>query len=242
MADEAQLFRLNQAIAKTGQCSRRQADALISAGRVKVNGKIVQDFNFRIDPCVDKLQVDGKKLSIEEFLYIAVHKPKGVVTTCSDEKGRQDILQILPPKLRHLRPVGRLDMNSEGLILLTNDGDLTQQVSHPQYHLLKRYEVTVKGKMSNRDLSAMSSGVELDDGLTAPARVKLLSRDNFSTIFELAIAEGRNRQIRRMCEELGYRVLRLLRVSIGGLQLGEMTPGSWRYLTPAELENMLAGE
>src|SRR5262245_57783471 len=134
-------FRLNQAIAKSGLCSRRNADALIAAWRVRVNGETVRDYNAQVDPESDEIAVDGKPLAIHDYVYIAVYKPRGVVTTVSDEKGRKSVMDLLPAKFRHLRPVGRLDMNSEGLLIFTNDGDLTQKITHPAHHLPKHYRV-----------------------------------------------------------------------------------------------------
>lgn len=241
MADETTEFRLNQAIAKTGRCSRRQADQLIAAGRVKVNGRVVTDYNFKVSAALDDLAIDGQKLEIQSFIYLVMYKPAGIVTTCKDEQGRKSILDLLPAKLGHVRPVGRLDMYSEGLILLSNDGSLTQKVTHPLYHLPKRYVVTVKDAISDSCLRQMAKGVELEDGLTQEAEVKLIKRNRESSEFELTIREGRNRQIRRMCEALGHRVSRLVRVGIGGLQLGVMTPGSWRYLTGSELKQLGCG-
>jgi 23S rRNA pseudouridine2605 synthase len=231
-------LRLNQAIAKTGYCSRRDADKLIAEGRVSVNGELVRDFSRAVDPDHDELAIDGNPLNIHDFLYVAMYKPRGIVTTTSDEQGRTTVLDLLPVRLRHLRPVGRLDMHSEGLILITNDGDLTQKVTHPVHHLPKTYIVTVRGDLTNRDLKLMSRGILLDDGITLPANTRLINRDSTSTTFELTIREGRNRQIRRMCEQLGFNVSRLVRVSIGELQLGQMTPGSWRYLTSVELRQL----
>jgi pseudouridine synthase len=234
----AKKLRLNQAIAKTGYCSRRDADKLIEDGRVSVNGEIVHDFSTAVDPAHDELAVDGNPINIQDLMYVAMYKPRGIVTTTSDERGRTTVIDLLPANLRHLRPVGRLDKNSEGLILLTNDGDLTQKITHPVHHLPKTYIVSVRGNMTHRDLKMMSAGILLDDGITLPASTRLIDRDSTSTTFELTIREGRNRQIRRMCTQLGFEVSRLVRVSIGGLQLGQMTPGSWRYLTSVELRQL----
>jgi len=238
---EVSRLRLNQALAKTGHCSRRQADALIAARRVRVNGRVADDFSLSVDPLRDRIEVDGKTLTFKAFVYVAMYKPRGVVTTCSDEEGRESVLDLLPGKLRHLRPVGRLDMNSEGLLIFTNDGDLTQRLTHPSHHLPKTYVVTVKGAMSDLDLKALAAGVVLDDGPTQPGTTRLLERSKSATIFELTISEGRNRQVRRMCEHVGYRVSRLVREAVGGLQLGQMTPGSWRYLTAAEVRALESG-
>ncbi|MBI4532370.1 MAG: rRNA pseudouridine synthase [Candidatus Melainabacteria bacterium] len=234
-------FRLNQAIAKAGLCSRRNADKLIALGRVTVNGKINKDFSQTVNPLSDKVCVDGKLLKIANFAYVLMYKPRGIVTTLSDEKGRRSIVDLLPAKLRHLRPVGRLDMMSEGLILLTNDGDFTQRVAHPKHHLSKQYMVTVQGKLTSNELKLLSTGMLLSDGRTLPAKVTLIRQDESSTTFCLVMKEGRNRQIRRMCAQLGYRVSSLVRVGIGELQLGEMTPGSWRYLTHSEIRQLESG-
>lgn len=238
MTSDGRSFRLNQAIAKSGLCSRRKADALIGAGRVSVNGSVVDDFARTIDPQSDIVEVDGRRLSFKAFVYVAMYKPRGVVTTCEDERGRRGIVCLLPRALQHLRPVGRLDKNSEGLIIFTNDGQLTQKITHPVHHLPKKYLVTVRGDMKSRDIKQLEKGVMLEDGPTLPAQARLLERQGQATVIELTIREGRNRLIRRMLGHLGYRVSRLLRVSIGGLQLGQMTPGSWRYLSADEIREL----
>lgn len=234
-------FRLNRAIAATGFCSRRHADELISAGKVKVNGVIATDFNLSIDLTHDRLEVDGERLSAKTYEYIVVNKPRGIVTTCNDEMGRQSVLALLPEDLAHLKPVGRLDMDSEGLLLLTNDGNVAQNLSHPSKHVFKRYEALVQGAISDSALLQMAKGMRLDDGVTLPAEVKLMQRNADESIFEIAIHEGRNRQIRRMCAKLGYPIIRLVRVAIGGLQLGELEAGEWRHLTVHELKALKSG-
>ncbi|MBY0356793.1 MAG: rRNA pseudouridine synthase [Candidatus Obscuribacterales bacterium] len=233
-------MRLNQAVAKTGICSRRQADELIASGQVQVNGKVVTDFSLQFDPERDNLTIGSKELTIRANVYLALHKPPGIVCTRADEQGRETVLDLLPPKFSHLRPVGRLDMYSEGLLLLTNDGLLTQRVTHPVHHLPKTYRVKIKGEIKDQHLKQMASGVILDDGPTRPAKVKLCQRNKTYSEFEISLKEGRNRQIRRMCEHLGYPIIQLLRLSIGGLQLGEMTIGTWRYLTDAEVKLLLS--
>jgi 23S rRNA pseudouridine2605 synthase len=234
-------FRLNRAIAATGFCSRRRADELIAAGKVQVNGVVVTDFNLAVDACKDQLSVDGQRLAAKKLDYIALNKPRGIVTTCSDEMGRESILELLPANLTHLKPVGRLDMDSEGLLLLTNDGELAQALSHPSKHVFKRYEALVEGKITDVALNHLSKGMRLDDGLTLPAEVSLVDRNEDESIFQIAIREGRNRQIRRMCAKLGYPVIRLVRVAIGELQLGEMEPGEWRRLTLHEVKALKSG-
>lgn len=234
-------FRLNRAIAATGFCSRRRADELIASGKVVVNGVVVSDFNYAVDLTTDSLVVDGHNLKAKRLDYVVVYKPRGVVTTCSDEMGRESILELLPRNLGHLKPVGRLDMDSEGLIILTNDGDLAQSLAHPSQHVFKLYEALVEGRITDAALSQMAKGMRLDDGFTLPAETTLINRSEDESIFEIAIREGRNRQIRRMCAKLGYPIIRLVRVAIGGLQLGEMEPGEWRHLTVGEIKALKSG-
>ncbi len=234
-------FRLNRAIAATGFCSRRRADELIASGKVVVNGNVVVDFNYAVDLSTDSLIVDGQPLKAKRLDYVVVYKPQGVVTTCSDEMGRESILELLPRNLAHLKPVGRLDMDSEGLIILTNDGDLAQSLAHPSQHVFKRYEALVEGNITDAALKQLAKGMKLDDGFTLPAETTLINRSEDESIFEIAIREGRNRQIRRMCAKLGYPIIRLVRVAIGGLQLGEMEPGEWRHLTVREIKALKSG-
>jgi pseudouridine synthase len=229
-------FRLNQAIAKSGLCSRRQADKLIAAGRIKVNGKVVCDFNANFVLGVDRLSVDGKLLDIKHYSYLAMYKPKGVITTCSDERGRQSVIDLLPAELQHLRPVGRLDRDSEGLLLFSNDGDFAQWLTHPSHELEKCYRVTVRGIVKEKDLVRLREGIMLEDGMTKRAEAFLVQKDGRQSVVDLIISEGRNRQVRRMFAQLGYPVTRLIRTSIGRLQLGRMNAGTWRYLTDHELK------
>ena len=229
-------MRLNQAIASTGYCSRRKADELIQNGSVKVNGVVVEDFSRQINLEKDELIVAGKKLKFSNHIYVAMNKPPGVVTTTSDESGRQTVIDLLPKELRKLRPVGRLDMYSEGLLLLTNDGNFTQNLTHPSRHLPKTYEIRLRGSVSDEHLREMAKGVMLEDGVTLPAKVKLVMRNKSYSDIQIAITEGRNRQLRRMCALLGYAVVRLRRLGIGRLQLGVIPTGSWRYLTDDEVK------
>lgn len=239
--DEEKLFRLNRAIAATGYCSRRRADELIADGRISVNGKVTVDFNHLVDLKKDRLSVDGKPLQSRRHEYVLLYKPKGVITTCEDEKGRQVVLDLLPPELQHLKPVGRLDRDSEGLLLLTNDGDLTQHLTHPSEHVFKSYKVTVEGKITDATLKQLAEGVVLNDGITLPATVTLINREKDKSLIEISIREGRNRQVRRMLEALGFPVKRLVRVAIGALQLRQMAPGQWRMLSPQELAGLKRG-
>lgn len=233
-------MRLNQAIAQTGLCSRRKADELIAAGKVRVNGVTCTDFSRDVDPDKDVLEADGERLSFKTHTYVALNKPPGVVTTTADEQGRKSVIDLLPAKLRHLKPVGRLDMYSEGLLLLTNDGDFALRITHPRHHLPKLYKIRLRGTVADKHLNMLAKGIPLEDGKTLPAKVRLLERNKSYTEVEIAIIEGRNRQLRRMFAYLGYTVLRLVRLAIGELQLGHVTPGSWRYLTGQEVADLLS--
>jgi len=234
-AKEPEKLRLNRAIAATGVCSRRDADELIKSRRVKVNGALAQDLSMQVDPAKDQIQVDGKPLYKKAYEYIVLYKPKGVVTTCDDEKGRRTVLDLLPADLRHLKPVGRLDRDSEGMIILTNDGLLAQTLTHPSHHIDKTYRVTVEGHIDEKALNALSEGVRLSEGTTQRARVHSLRRSGNMSTFVIVISEGRNRQIRRMCAKVGYNVLRLVRERIGALQLNLKEPGQWRHLMASEV-------
>ncbi len=231
-------MRINRALALTGYCSRRKADQLIEAGRVRVNGVIVEDYSLDVDLEMDAILVDEEPLRSRAYQYIVVHKPKDVITTCDDPQGRRTILDILPENLRHLKPVGRLDRQSEGLLIMTNDGDLSQSLAHPSTHIWKTYKVTVKGHLEDRDLKAMEQGVELSVGKTLPAKVEIHEREQEKSCFSISIREGKNRQIRRMCAQLGYPVIRLVRVAIGRLQLKPMAPGQWQVFSRDEIEKL----
>jgi 23S rRNA pseudouridine2605 synthase len=238
MPDPERKLRLNQAIAKTGYCSRRQADTLIAEGRVAINGVACLDFSTPVDLSRDRLEINGKPLAFKSLTYVALHKPRGVVTTTSDEQDRETVLELLPDHLRHLNPVGRLDMYSEGLLLLTNDGDLAQHLTHPSHLLPKLYRVKVKGALTTNDLRLLQEGIPLEDGITQRAVVRLVERNKSYCLVDITLTEGRNRQIRRMFAYLGYQVVRLVRLAIGELQLGEIAPGNWRYLTSQEVSKL----
>ncbi len=231
--------RLQKVLARRGIGSRRECDALVSAGRVTVNGEVAVA-GRRIDPDRDLVAVDGVPLAVrpEVVLYL-LNKPAGVVSTASDPHGRTTVVDLVPPEPR-VFPVGRLDADTEGLLLLTNDGDLAFRLTHPSMGVEKAYLAKVEGTPSPAALRSLREGVELDDGLTSPARVALTPPD----LLRLVIHEGRNRQVRRMCEAVGHPVLRLARFRIGPLADPTLRPGMWRPLTPAEvraLEQAAAG-
>ena len=231
--------RLQKLIAKAGICSRREAENLISAGRVTVDGKIIKELGAKAD-LNQKIRVDGKILHFNtEKIYILLNKPRGYVTTAHDERGRKTILDLIDIPER-IYPVGRLDLNSEGLILLTNDGDLTNLLIHPRFKIEKTYLVKISGEITEEKLDKFRAGIELDDGLTAPAEIYLVD-ENF---VEITIHEGKNRQIRRMFAAIGCDVKKLRRTRFANLTLDGLKVGKYRFLTAAEINSLkkLAGK
>ena len=241
VAKEPEKLRLNRAIAATGICSRRRADELIKAGRITVNGQPATDLSLQVDLLEDRIAVDGKPLYKKPFDYVVLYKPRGVVTTCEDEQGRRTVIDLMPPDLQHLKPVGRLDRDSEGMIILTNDGALAQTLAHPSHHVEKTYRVTVDGLIDESALTTLRQGVRLSEGITQQAHVHSLKRSGNMSSFVIVIREGRNRQIRRMCAKVGYNVLRLVRERIGALQLNLKEPGEWRHLMASEVSLLSEG-
>ncbi len=230
------LMRLQKYMAQCGVASRRACEQMIMDNRVTVNG-LPAKIGQSIDSEKDNVMLDQKVLHPESHhIVIMLYKPRGVVSTSSDEKGRrtvQEYVQDIPCRLYN---VGRLDINSEGLLLLTNDGELANQMMHPSYGVKKTYRAVCDGELTANEIASLTNGVELEDGLTAPARVTNVRRSTTGgTAFSITIHEGRNRQIRRMLEAVGHRTLRLKREAYGPLQLGPMRPGEWRYLTDEEI-------
>ena len=229
------LPRLQVALAERGAASRRGAADIIAAGRVRVNGKIVREPGARVDPARDEIAVDGAILPAarEAPRTIVMHKPAGVVCSADSSQGRTvcDLVASLPERLV---PVGRLDKESEGVLLLSNDGALVERLTHPRHGHAKRYEVDVRGSVDGRVLDSLRAPIEIDGRMTRPARVEL-SRGGPPARLAFELGEGRNRQIRRLCERAGLRVLRLVRVSFAGIGLGRLRPGEWRDLTETEL-------
>jgi pseudouridine synthase len=224
-------MRLNAFLARAGVASRRKADDLIKAGRVRVNGELGA-LNTFVEPGDDVL-VDGEPVARQRLAYVLLHKPAGVVTTASDPQGRPTVVGLVGHESRVV-PVGRLDVDTTGALLLTNDGPLAHRLAHPRYGVEKVYEVETWREPSDEALRSLAEGVELDDGRTAPARVRRLG----AARFELVLHEGRNRQVRRMCEAVGHRVRRLHRSVYAGLELGTLAPGEWRELAEAEVQRL----
>jgi 23S rRNA pseudouridine2605 synthase len=240
--------RLARFLAHAGVASRRHAEELIAVGRVQVNGVIITAQGARIDPRHDRVSVDGKVVRVvTKHIYLLVHKPIGYVSTASDPQGRPTVLDLLPPAIRRLRvyPVGRLDIDTSGLLVLTNDGDFALHLTHPRYALEKRYEALVRGYPSVSALEALRRGVEFreDDGrihTSAPAQVSLLTKVAGGARLALTIHEGRKRQVRRMLASIGYPVQQLTRIAIGPLTLRDLPPGKWRYLADSEVTALLS--
>lgn len=240
-------MRIHKAMAVMGFSSRRRGERLIEEGRVTVNGRparIGQD----VDPKRDVLRVDGKIIAPASLqrTYIALYKPRGWVSTLSDELGRKCVADLTAELGRRVYPVGRLDKDSEGLLLMTDDGDFANLVTHPSSKIAKTYRVTVHSDVTQEALIALTTGVELDDGeKTAPARVGVLVRQPGRCVLRITICEGKNRQIRRMCQAVGLEVVRLKRIAIGPLRLGMLAPGEFRQLSKAEvkaIKNCAAGK
>lgn len=230
--------RLQKILAQAGVASRRAAEKLISEGRVAVDGRVVSELGAKADPQRQEITVDGQPLPRREVLqYWLVHKPMGVVSTVDDPQGRTRVVDLLPPEVTsRLYPVGRLDINSEGLILLTNDGQLTHLLMHPRHQVAKRYLVWVEGRPSAAALERLRSGVDINGHSTAPAKVGLKSSGPQGSKLSFVLSEGRKREIRLMCRAVGHPVQRLLRVGLGPLRLGDLPPGAARPLTQAEVE------
>ena len=230
-------IRIQKVLSDQGILSRRKAEEAIRAGRVTVNGRPAVIGN-PVNPARDVVAIDGRRVVFQKKKrnrYILLHKPRGVVTTTSDEQGRRCVIDLLGDLPEKVYPVGRLDRNSEGLLLLTNDGALANRVMHPSHHLPKTYRVTVRPGITDEQAAQMSAGVQLDGKLTLPATVLVLEKQEGRAVLQITVQEGRNHLIRRMCEAVGLEVARLKRISIGPLKLGMLQPGHWRELKPAEL-------
>jgi len=234
------LVRLNKFLAHSGVCSRREADRLIEEGRVKVNGRAVDRLGLKIDPARDRVDVGGRAVRGGDELpvYILLFKPAGRVVTVKDPFGRPTVMELLPRLPGRFYPVGRLDTDSEGALLLTNDGDMAFRLSHPKYEIGKVYEVKVEGVPAEEDLEKLRKGVFLEGRKTAPSRIQVLRRSLRKTLLRVEIHEGRKREIRKMFEAVGYPVTGLLRVQFAGLTLEGLRPGQWRYLKKAEVESL----
>jgi len=233
--------RLQKFLADAGIASRREGERLIQGGRVEVNGRVVTTLGTRVAPDRDRVSVDGRRVRpTGRRAYYLLNKPKGMITSSSDPEGRPTVVELLQGVRERVFPVGRLDWNSEGLLILTNDGELTYRLTHPANHVPKVYRVKVSGALEEEDLKALRRGLVLDGRRTLPARVDRISAQTNSWL-EVTLYEGRKNQIRRMLERLGHRVQKLKRIAIGPIRDRALKPGEWRRLTPEEIRRLREG-
>lgn len=236
--------RLQKALAKAGIASRRGAEELIRQGRISVGGQVVTTLGTQVDPSRDAIAVDGKPLSFRQDssgIYLMLNKPKGYLTSRRDPHYAKTVYDLLPEKFQHLHYIGRLDKDSEGLLIFTDDGDLTYHLTHPRHEVSKRYQVTIAGELNPKDIEQLERGVMIEDRKTAPTSVTIMRSSRTDSLLEIAIHEGRKRQVRRMLEAVGRRVLRLQRTHIGSVALGSLKPGEYRLLSNAEVESLKEG-
>lgn len=242
MADEK--IRLQKYLAECGIASRRKSEELIAAGKVKVNG-VTASIGDKVNPKHDKVTVSGKKaVSVKKSVYIMLNKPRGFITTMSDEHDRKCVAELVKGINTRVYPVGRLDRESEGLLIMTNDGEFANALTHPSKHVSKTYRVTIRPEITKEQATAFRNGIEIDGRMTAPADLRILEAQENRTVVEVTIYEGRNRQIRKMFEALGIEVARLKRTKVGNLKLGMLKQGDYRDLTPDEVNSLyeLAGK
>ena len=235
-----QTERLQKYLSACGVVSRRKAEELIAAGSVKVNGRTAQ-IGDKIDPRRDTVTVLGQRVrQTERPVYLLLYKPRGVLTTMSDDRGRKCVPELLRDVPERVYPIGRLDKDSEGLLLLTNDGEFANLMMHPSHHIPKTYRVTVRPSISDAQIARMTEGMEIDGRMTAPTEVRVLDRAENRVVLEVVLHEGRNRQIRKMCDALGLEVARLKRTAMGSVKLGMLRQGEYRELTQEEVQKLRA--
>ena len=231
-------MRLAKYLAEAGVASRRKAEELIMQGRAKINGLVVKEKGCTINPDVDRVEFDGRIISREEKVYILLNKPAGYISSVFDPQGRPTVMELLKDIKLRIYPVGRLDFDTEGLLLLSNDGDFTNLMIHPRYEINKTYQALVKGKPDKKSLQILQEGIQLEDGITAPARVNILKTFQDRTLLEIEIHEGRKRQVKRMFQAIGHPVINLKRTTFGSLKLQGVAPGKYRFLTPSEVNRL----
>ncbi len=235
------MIRLQKFLADAGIASRRKSEEIILSGKVEVNGETVTELGVKVDPETDIVKYSGEEISIaEKKVYILLNKPIGYVTTAKDQFSRDSVMDLVKTRER-LVPVGRLDMYTSGALILTNDGDFVYKVTHPKHQIEKTYTVTIKGKVTDENVEKLRKGVDIDDYVTKPARVKILRIDEERDIsrLEITIHEGKNRQVRRMCESIGHVVIALHRSKIAGVGVKDVSLGQWRFLKDFEIEKIL---
>ncbi|NLN87913.1 MAG: rRNA pseudouridine synthase [Syntrophomonadaceae bacterium] len=231
-------MRLAKYLAQSGVASRRHAEDLIRAGQVTVNGTVVTEVVTLVDPKTDSIKVGNRRLYAEPLFYVLLNKPAGYISTAHDPQGRPTVIELTADLPVRLHPVGRLDFDTEGLLLLTNDGEFTNLVTHPRYQIDKKYLVKVKGYVTDEEAAHLQQGVEVEDGMTAPAIIKLRNRNQMFTEMEITIHEGRKRQVKRMCAAVGHPVVNLTRTGLGFLELGPLKTGEYRLLSSDEVEGI----
>ena len=231
-------LRLQKYLAEAGVASRRKCEELMLQGRVEVNGVKVTEMGTKV-AAGDVVKVDGKEVKQEEKkVYILLNKPVGYITTAKDQFSRKTVLDLIEGVKERIYPVGRLDYDTSGLLLLTNDGDLAYKLTHPSREADKVYHAKIKGVLSDNEIQAFKTGIRIDDYTTSPAKIKVLERTTTDSLIEVTIHEGKNRQVRSMFEAVGHTVLKLRRISIGPVKLGSLEEGSWRHLTPEEIKSL----
>ncbi len=231
------LIRLNKYLSQAGVASRREADRLIASGQVRLNGQVVTELGRRVDDAKDRVEVKGRKISFkQEPVYILLHKPPGCLVTRNDPQGRPTVYDLLPQVKTSIFPVGRLDFDSEGLLLLTNDGELSFRLTHPRFQVPRTYLVKVDGEVGEDKVRRLEKGVRLEDGKTSPARVRILTAGSGSSLLRVEVHEGRKREVRRMLEAVSHRVTMLKRIAYAGLELAPLPRGKWRFLSAREVK------
>lgn len=231
-------IRLQKFLAETGVASRRQCEELIRAGRVRINGEVITVMGVKVSPANDRILVDGKPVATQKKLYVALNKPAGYLCTAKDTHNRHTVFDLLPKSWPRLQTVGRLDYDTEGLLLLTNDGDFSLHLTHPRYKVEKRYEVLINGVLSVPQAAQLTSGMVVDNERLKAEKVGTIRRLSNQTRFELVLTQGKKRQIRRMLSAMGHRVVRLKRLNIGAIELGSLKTGRWRFLTTVEVRKL----
>ncbi len=239
-AAESEPLRLHRFLAQCGVASRRKSEEIILEGRVLVNGELITELGTKVDPLMDEVQVDGVTVGRPDHIAYLLFKPRGVVTTMDDPFNRPTVTRFLPPSAPNVKPVGRLDQETDGLLLLTNDGDLAYRLTHPRFGIEKEYKVTVAGDLTDKALDSLQRGVMVEGRKTSPAEVEVISRSSKerNTVLRMVIHEGRKRQIRNMCEIVGHPVTALRRVRLGFLKLKGLEPGQLRILTKEEIKRL----
>lgn len=228
--------RLQKFMARCGVASRRNSEKLIEAGNVEVNGIVIKELGFKVDIEKDKVKVNGEIIQLEKNkIYIILNKPEGYLCTLKDQRGRRTVLDLVTEISERIFPIGRLDYDTSGLLIMTNDGDIYNKVIHPREKINKIYEANIEGLPSEKELERFCTGVDIGGYITAPAEIKVLQRDRESSKVKITIHEGKKRQIRKMCKEIGHPVITLRRIKIGNIELKNLPKGTWRYLTDEEV-------